>query len=634
MKRKRESTTTEKKPTKNNPMLLDKELDFSQDELLRLFEIPYHDPEWEVVLQESSPFSYQSQRSTQTSNSVNFEGTVAFSNDAQQAIPPFLPPLPDDYCLEKMPKKPIFPNLTLNSSMTQNPELVSDYSEEEIEEEETINAATRILETLRAKKEIQVTSRNNSFFSPSKTNQFSSNPQYEQNAKILMALGIEDMSPEHYIPSDGDNPGMVHVGRVALLKNQGGYGLFANQTIPPNTCIGVYTGKEFTSGKHYNNYCKKHPEHDNNYSLVLSRKIIDAKTKGNFTRYANFSDIQDNASFKVAKRKGRTVVELVTTKKINKGQQILVNYNEHKPEMSANYYFLNPEDNGNTAQETFKNNAEHYDLMRAPQKIAPLSLEEGTSILAPAVVKVIFENKRLPQVIESAVDLLVLKTNSDHEAIDFDKADAFTPLMLACYLGQYENVIALIQNGANVNRQQHHSGNCPLFLALEGYTAQSSSTVKDDSLKIIEILIDHGANIDTHDRKDSTFIHKAIAALPISEFKRFMRFLNKKHHENLMESFNYVNEDNFDNILYCLSIRSLDKAKILLDLNKETIKSTYDGAKINRENWYRDAFQQIVENYDPQEKEELLQLLEHYKVPAELLKVLRTKNTSENRLAL
>ena len=82
--------------------------------------------------------------------------------------------------------------------------------------------------------------------------------------------------------------------------------------------------------------------------MTLGKKIVDASTRGNHTRYANYSDTQDNASYLARKIRRERVATIVTTKPIPKGQPILVDYNLSAPE---NYRFLNLEDKGRSAQD-------------------------------------------------------------------------------------------------------------------------------------------------------------------------------------------------------------------------------------------------------------------------------------------
>ena len=455
-------------------------------------------------------------------------------------------------------------------------------------------------------------------------------PEHEETMKLMEDLGIDNMTPEDYIPTDLDKPYLVYVGKVDVLKSFGGRGLFAKQDIPADTRIGAYTGESFASKEEFDTHLSEHPDKNNKYAMDIGKKVVDAAVKGNFTRYANFSDSQENIFFQLDIVKKRKVVTLITKRAISKGEQILVNYNEHKSEISESYCFLNPEDGCNSAQELYRKSVQHYSLLQIDPKIELLKLEKGEYLYASSIGKLIFANKSLPRKITGPVDLLFLRANLQHEILDFDKADTFTPLMLACYRGQLGNVRVLIKHKANVNRQQHSSGNCPLFFALEGYAEQTSASKKRLYFKIITHLIGHGAKIHCHDRRDMTFIHKAVATLSTEDFKNLASFLHQKHRKSFTCSFNYINVDNLDHVLYCLSIKSLDKAKILLDLHPKSFKENCNRRNKEETIWYVEAFQKIIQAYDESEKEMLLDLLNSYDAPAELVNMLNATHTQQN----
>ena len=64
------------------------------------------------------------------------------------------------------------------------------------------------------------------------------------------------------------------------------------------------------------------------------------------------------------------VIQVVTKREIPEGQQILIDYNEYKPEMSEKYYFLNHEDNGDSALRLYQDNQIHYELFSVSQKLS------------------------------------------------------------------------------------------------------------------------------------------------------------------------------------------------------------------------------------------------------------------------
>lgn len=451
--------------------------------------------------------------------------------------------------------------------------------------------------------------------------------EHKEKVKIMEKLGIDNMAPQDYIPSSLDKNDLVYVSPVDVLKGFHGRGLFAKKDIPAGTCIGAYTGRVFNSQKEYAKYLKENPEQNNSYAMTLGKKIVDASIMGNQTRYANYSDTQDNASYQPRMIRRKRVAAIVTTKLIPKGQPVLVDYNLSSP---PNYRFLNPEDKSCSAQEKFRKKSKDYELLPVEQKIESLSIEAGEYLYASSVGKLVFKNKSLPKKLKSAADRLFLRTNSQQEILDFDKADTFTPLMFACYLGHFGNVQTLVKHQTNVNRQQHDSGKCPLFFALEGYAANTNTNKRKNYLQIMTHLINNKANIFAHDRKQMTFIHKAISTLSTKDFKTLVRFLNKNYKKDFTSSFHYINEDNFDIVLYCLSIKSLDKAEILLELHPQSFKENCIRQSKNYVALYCETLQKATEHYDESERKRLLELLQYYDAPAVLIETLTIPPTRQN----
>lgn len=176
-----------------------------------------------------------------------------------------------------------------------------------------------------------------SFFSTKKKTQPSKTISREQ--ETIHRLGIENMSSKNYIASSIDKPELFSVKPVRILKDFQGFGVYARQRIPSNTIIGEYTGEVYTRDEFL-----KLSNQDSSYAMQLGQYIIDAKHKGNFTRYINFSDSQANIEFIESKNKNKKIVALRTIKEIYPGQQLLIDYNTYHEEYNQ-FIFLNPEDN-------------------------------------------------------------------------------------------------------------------------------------------------------------------------------------------------------------------------------------------------------------------------------------------------
>jgi len=98
-----------------------------------------------------------------------------------------------------------------------------------------------------------------------------------------------------------------------------------------------------------------------------------------------------------------------------------------------------------------------------------------------------------------------LKKNLN-EGFDIDTLGEYasSPLHYACREGHIEMVKILVENGANVNIQNHYSTIYPIFDAI------TSVSNKKNSFSILQLLIKHGANIEKTDSFGNTLLYHAI----------------------------------------------------------------------------------------------------------------------------
>lgn len=411
------------------------------------------------------------------------------------------------------------------------------------------------------------------FASPKKTVQRGKfKPKWSKNIadieKIMSKIGIDDMKVKEYIQSPFDLSDAFQVKAVDLLKQHNGRGLFANRSIAKGTTIGAYTGEEYASSLEFEQHLAENPSADNSYAMSLGRKIIDASVKGNFTRYINFSDSQDNVEFQERIRNGRKVVEVVAIRDIGTDEQILVNYNTHDQKVSQYYYFLNPNDGWLSANEYYALYKSWYSGFVVGEPHTELQLYKNDILYLSQVAEAVIRNQPLRclgQISRLEVDLLIIKANSSEQMMDFKDVDTLTPLMIACYLGQCNNANWLIKNGANVNQQQNQSGNCPLFFALMGYRLGLAKP--GNYVQIMQSLISHGANPAVHDRADSTFLHKAITSLSNADFKKIFDALERKLGSLLDGLYSYIDESNLDIVQYAITLKQFEKLRYLLEAN-------------------------------------------------------------------
>lgn len=430
----------------------------------------------------------------------------------------------------------------------------------------------------------------------------------KQKKEHVIDIGV-DTNSKDYLEASNDRPELVRVQIVDLLKRVNGKGLFAKNFICAGTIIGSYTGEEFKTEAEFVEYLDKNQELNNYYAMSHNGKIIDAQKKGNFTRYINFSDSQANVAFVKGKINYQSVIRVKAIRDINIGEQMLVNYNVYDAETCKNYLFLNPEDGSQSTTELYQANRALYKSHKITAECSQFGLKTNDILWVTSIGKAIIENKMLSKkrsvCSQQEVTLPFLKKNdNDDGATDFIDWDTFSPLMLACYKGQFDNVTWLIDKNANVNQQQNQSGSCPLFLALEGY---KSATNKENYLNILEHLISSKANLlEVHDKEDRSFLHRVLSILNSNDFKRLIHVIKKQNHIDSKELFNLIDNKDNDIFISCLIEKDLEKVQILLDYYPQYLKLYQSGRDLARN---KTAFINSIGNYTETEKNKLSQIM-------------------------
>lgn len=456
-----------------------------------------------------------------------------------------------------------------------------------------------------------------------------SRPNKEADKQALLnSLGIDNMRADDYLSSSFDKPHLVHVKVVDVLKAFNCRGLFANQDILSGTCLGVYTGEEYTYEAFAANK-EKNPDFIDGYSMRAPGGIIDGGVKGNFTRFINCSDSQANMVFQEAKNSsGKAIIKVFSCKDVKKGQQLLIDYNTYEEKDAKSFYFLNPQDGWESAQELLLKNANHYILTRMPA-IPLLAVEANESLFTTVVGQTILASKLLKDGMSlEQVNLPLLRHREGAVAKDFSEVDCFTPLMLASYYGQVANVRWLIKNHAAIDQQQTKSGNCSLFIALEGYQHVRHS--RTNFFAIIKTLIENGANVLVHDRTDQIAIHKMISILSADDFAKVLSLIKtNKNTKEIAALFSYIDEHDSDIFIHCLKNKDFAKAQLLLEFYPDFFKKNYD-KKGGLSHFNKKTFTKIVDNYSDDERGALLAAIRPY-LGEKLLEELNLQLTSSLR---
>ncbi len=425
----------------------------------------------------------------------------------------------------------------------------------------------------------------------------------------MHALGISNMDVADYLPSPLDKPLLCAVRPVNLLKAFGGYGLYATGDIPAGTCIGEYTGREFSMDE-FERYLQTEPGANPSYAMDMEHKIVDARVAGNFTRFINFSDSQANVEFREARRGHKKVVTVVTTKPIHSGEQFLVDYNKYDEHASKDYYFLNPQDGWQSTWEMYEEHIDCYKRVRHSVVLDCFHITKEDKLYSTQVGMLVFAGMLLDDSVEEhagEVNLPYLKIDGHRRILDACEMDLFTPLMVACFLGQVANVQWLIEHGACIDQQQNHSGNCPLFFALEGYRHHES--MRPAFMEIIRLLILHKANATVHDRADLTFLHKAVSVLTADDFASVVQGLLDQSHSNFINLYEYLDDQDNDIILYCLKHHYFEQLGLLLRVYPTYFEDSYIKADEENQAFHTQQFKTIIETYSETEKEDFLEFL-------------------------
>jgi uncharacterized protein len=111
---------------------------------------------------------------------------------------------------------------------------------------------------------------------------------------------------------------------IAWINQKVGYGVFADQEIAKNACIGEYTGlvrkRSWFEGDN-NIYCFEYPI----AQYKRSPYVVDARLIGNHTRFINHSP-EPNIASALVYYQGQRHIILYANQKIHKGSQLCYDY--------------------------------------------------------------------------------------------------------------------------------------------------------------------------------------------------------------------------------------------------------------------------------------------------------------------
>lgn len=377
-------------------------------------------------------------------------------------------------------------------------------------------------------------------------------------ARLAKKVNIE------YLSSSMDRPELVFVKKIKWLE---GYGLFAAQKIQKGTIIGEYTGEIL-----------KKPDPNSHYGMdFINNTWIDATKKGNLVRFANFSEYQFNAQFIKTinlNEHFKKVVVLESTVDIEPNQQILVNYGVDNTDDQNTYKFLHPDDTWQFAETyvTFNKGISLNKVFSCTQHFPHLKLFLNDTLYTNQIGLSILEARQLTDnssTFTYQINDRFFKCTVEEQRQQFDDTFYLNSLMIACYLGQLNNVQWLIDHGADINRQQIVSGKSSLFFPVQGFTDGQCS--EKNCIKIIEFLIQNHANILIQDNKSQIFLFDVLKHLSEEAIEQVITLLLKvkiKNKQITLDVLNdYVNKQNDDLIIYIIKKKKFHCLKLFLELS-------------------------------------------------------------------
>lgn len=274
-----------------------------------------------------------------------------------------------------------------------------------------------------------------------------------------------------------------------------------------------FNGKPLPLGVYWGEISNAIPS-DLSYVFGLGDESVDAKLKGNWTRFVNHSQNNYNV---IAQRKYLVInniklpyIQYSLIKDVKFGDQFLFDYGDGYQFGHNKRLFLNPCDREESPAEVWKKNEKQYE----PKPITfgavnsknwrPFMLP-SKFFYAPKFLKLALEDtNKLNEYIKNNdfyLDLPILFVDKNKELLSIDKQPGITALMVAAYQGKIDAVRVLVAHGASIEQQHAFTGHTALFYAIQN---QNVNGGKED---VIAYLIRNGAKLTTQDKNGLTPVH-------------------------------------------------------------------------------------------------------------------------------
>ncbi len=321
----------------------------------------------------------------------------------------------------------------------------------------------------------------------------------DEDMKALTAL-----SGREYKAGRQERPRFV-ISRIAVLPG-GAYGVLTNDGLKLNkrdkgkNNLGPYVGDGFDEAL------------ETGYSFEVAGGIhyIDAAKSGDWTAYVNHSETPN-----LAVHEHRGLIYFDVAADVLPGEQLFIDYGEHyfcfldyKP------LYLHSSDNQWSPRELMRRYQADYwkDVFVFGDEGLARLLRLGSSgakgLLLSRLSQAIIEEPRVNRSLLQAASIdrlsyLVEVIDGHHWALS-SQQEHWTPLMIACALKRWDWIVALVNNGASINRRTLQTGYTPLFLLL--HALGGGETTPAEGFKCIELLLEKGAWVHLVSRDDETLL--------------------------------------------------------------------------------------------------------------------------------
>lgn len=360
-------------------------------------------------------------------------------------------------------------------------------------------------------------------------------------------------------------------------------GLIVGEDCPANTVIGYFVGewvgaRTDLSEKPYFYSCNSGRKQNFN---------IDATKYGNEFRYVNHSEHQWNIDTTLVMKGGLPAIEFTARRDLKKGEQVFLDYTDVF-KFSKPIKFLNPSDNAQEANDIVSNNKSSY-----THRVQFFDREEyqNTQIMCPHIVKLALNDefddlrnrlKEYPNDIH--LPLLTMDTIENNslahviptfEFKPMSEQESVTTLMLVAAVGTTNAIKIFLEHGANVETQNTLIGITAIFYA-------ATNKNQEESIKIIENLLEYGAALDVRNQDHQSILHWCILQDKIEALNAIINYTPSQSSKYTPGSYAEMlqsalaikghkkNEtEEYDPILFALKENRMDMAELLLKQHDE-----------------------------------------------------------------